>query len=416
MEKKLRTVDIVLSGSINAIIGPVGTLKRILKNQEYFNSRGYEVTVFTSDSINIGPIKEPPAPVAANTITQNKLRRKLSSFLREKAKKHLMIAKWYLEREREEIEQLVDYYVSLNRNPDIIQFHSSLECMFYLQKRNNVTAKTIMFWHSDGIPLKMTLEYYPCLEGTNYLKKWMADINETVSNTDRVCFIAKIGQENFLSYYPNRSKNDTCVIINGIDDLSSEQKEEVKAIRVSNNKTFKYRLCCTGTINFRKGQRIIIEALNHLPEDILKQIHLDLIGDGGERPVLEELVREYGLDEHVHFYGLIPNMDVYKYLAPNNIYILMSKNEGLPISIIEAMRVGLPAISTRVSGIPELIKENYNGVLLEPDKNELRNLLKNITDYDWEEMGNNSRIRFEKEFTFDRMMKEFCDLYDSLSI
>lgn len=410
----MKQVDIIRPGAINAIIGPVGTLKRMLKNQEYFNSRGYQITVFTNESINIGPIQVPP-PAVHRTITwRSKLRQKTGSFLRVRAQNYFFIAKWFLDRDKKRIEALVDYYLTLNRTPDIVQFHSEYECQVYLKKRKDASAKTIMFLHSDGIPFKMTLEYYPCLDGSSYMNNWRKETDWTVANTDRINFIAKIGQENFLKYYPNRSENDTSVIINGIDDLTEEQNNEVKDIHMRAANGFKYRLCCTGTINFRKGQRIIIDALHNLPKDILKQTHLDLIGDGGERPVLEGLVHEYGLDEHVRFLGMVPNVEVYKYLAENNIYLLMSKNEGLPISIIEAMRAGLPIISTNVSGIPELVDVGHNGILLNPDVNELTVLLSKLPNYDWELMGKNSRKRFEKEFTFERMAKEFCDMYDSL--
>lgn len=410
----MKQVDIIRPGAINAIIGPVGTLKRMLKNQEYFNSRGYQITVFTNESINIGPIQVPP-PAVHRTITwRSKLRQKTGSFLRVRAQKYFFIAKWFLDRDKKRIEALVDYYLTLNRTPDIVQFHSEYECQVYLKKRKDASAKTIMFLHSDGIPFKMTLEYYPCLDGSSYMNNWRKETDWTVANTDRINFIAKIGQENFLKYYPNRSENDTSVIINGIDDLTEEQNNEVKDIHMRAANGFKYRLCCTGTINFRKGQRIIIDALHNLPKDILKQTHLDLIGDGGERPVLEGLVHDYGLDEHVRFLGMVPNVEVYKYLAENNIFLLMSKNEGLPISIIEAMRAGLPIISTNVSGIPELVDVGHNGILLNPDVNELTVLLSKLPNYDWELMGKNSRKRFEKEFTFERMAKEFCDMYDSL--
>ena len=410
----MKKVDIIRPGSINEIIGPVGTLKRILKNQDFFNSRGYQVTVFTNESIQIGPILVPPAAVKPKRTWKSIVRKKIGSILRETAQNNKFVAEWLLDRDKKQTEELVDYYLSLNRTPDIIQFHSEYECQVYLKKRKDKTPKTVMFWHSDGIPFKMTLEYYPCLKGTSYLKKWREETDWTVANTDRINFIARIGQDNFLKYYPNRSKKDTSVIINGIDDLTEKQKNEVNTIRKKVDNGFKYRLCCTGTINFRKGQRLIIEALHNLPEDILKHTHLDLIGDGGERPILENLVHEYGLDEHVRFCGMIPNVDVYKYLAENNIYILMSKNEGLPISIIEAMRAGLPIISTNVSGIPELINVGYNGFLLNPDSKELAGLLSKLPEYDWESMGKNSRSRFENEFTFERMEREFCEMYDSL--
>ena len=128
-----------------------------------------------------------------------------------------------------------------------------------------------------------------------------------------------------------------------------------------------YRLCCTGSINARKGQRLIIEALKNIPKDILKEIHIDFIGDGSDRIPLEMMVKDNELEKHVSFLGLIPNNEVYKYLANNNIFILMSKNEGLPISIIEAMRESMAIISTEVSGIPELVKTGYNGILLNPN-------------------------------------------------
>lgn len=410
----MKQVDIIRPSSINAIIGPVGTLKRMLKNQEYFNSRGYEVTVFANESLQIGPIKEPLAvPQAIATPPTSGLRRKLSAFLRMQAKRNQWIAKWYLERDKKKTELLIDYYLSLNRTPNIVEFHSNLECQIYLQKRKDKRAKTIMFLHSDGFPFKMTLQYYPCLERSQYLRKLKDDFSWTVANTDRIVFIAKIGQINFLSLYPNRSLADTSVIINGIDDLTPEQNNEGEKIRQSyQNSPFKYRLCCSGTINTRKGHRIIIEALHKLDESILQNIHVDFMGEGGELPLLESLVKEYGLEEHVKFWGMVPNIDIYKYLAMNNIYILMSKNEGLPISIIEAMRASLPIISTRVSGIPELVDEGRNGFLIEPSVDELLSLFLRLHEYDWNEMGCHSRHRFEKEFTFKRMKREFCDMFD----
>lgn len=411
----MKKVDIIRPGSINAIIGPVGTLKRMLKNQEYFNSRGYQITVFTNESIQSGPIIIPPPAVRPVYTWKSKLRKKIGSIVKMKARSNSWIAEKLWEKEMRQIEDLIDYYISLGRTPDIVQFHSNMECYYYLRKRKDFSAKTVMFLHSDGIPYKMTLQYYPTLDGSEFLKKRMNEFDWTVRNVDRIMFIAKVGQWNFLNLYPNRTLQDTGVIINGIDDLTDTQHHEVQKIKKESEKTpYKYRMCCTGTINSRKGHRIIIEALRQMSDDILKQVHVDFVGDGSERPILEDIVREYGLEKHITFHGMIPNDEVYRYLAHNNIFILMSKNEGLPISIIEAMRISLPIISTNVSGIPELVKVGYNGFLLNPNEGELTALFNKLPDYNWSEMGNNSRIRFENEFTFERMRKEFCDMFDEL--
>ena len=91
----------------------------------------------------------------------------------------------------------------------------------------------------------------------------------------------------------------------------------------------------------------------------------------------------------------------------------MSKNEGLPISIIEAMRAGLPVISTKISGIPELV-DKTNGILVNPDTEELKIVFNNIFRYNWSEMGHCSLVSFENEFTFEMMEKEYCDMLDSM--
>ena len=100
-------------------------------------------------------------------------------------------------------------------------------------------------------------------------------------------------------------------------------------------------------------------------------------------------------------------------LSAENIYCLMSNNEGLPIAILEAMRAGLPVISTRVAGIPEQVDER-NGILIEPDVKQLTEVLNHLPDYDWEKLGKASRIRFEKEFRFSRMLDDYANVFDSL--
>lgn len=409
----MKRVDFIHPGSINSITGPVANLKRVLIYRNYFKERGYDVSVFSDESYNLGPLAEVPVP-ATKISNKVSFRRYFSSKIRMAARTFSFFSKIIINRSFKNTEKLVDYYLTLDRHPDVVEFESWITCFYYLKKRSDNNAKTVMFYHTDGIPFEMELQYYPTLRGSNYIKKQKDMFDWTVAHVDRIVFIARIGQMNFLNLYKNRSKDDTAVILNGIDDFKVEERRLIKEIREKDSDSrFKYKLCCTGTINYRKGQNIIIEALHKLPLELLSQVHVDFIGDGGERPVLEQLVSKYGLQDYVTFYGMIPNIEVYKYLAQNNIYILMSRNEGLPISIIEGMRASLPVISTKIAGIPELVDES-NGYLINPDSHELAEFLKKLPEYNWTQMGENSRKRFEKEFTFERMRKEFCDMYDKL--
>jgi len=408
----MKQVDIIRPSSIKAINGPIGTLKRILKHKDYFNSRGYEVTLFVNESIQQGAFTEvPEISSQVNSSHLSGMRLKISQWIRSRARKDLWAAKLVDKNNRRQTDHLIDYYLSLNRTPDIVQFHSDTECYLFIKKHKGTLPKIVLFQHTDGIPFRMLIEALPGLKDSKYLDGLKSEFNKIVNRVERLVFIARIGQTNFLNYYPQKSLDDTSVIINGIDDLTPNQSSEV--IRLKNKEyKYKYRLCCTGTISYRKGQRIIIEAVSKLSEELRNQISVDFIGDGPERPILESLSFNLGIASQIHFLGSISNQEVYKYLAENNIFVLMSKNEGLPISIIEAMRVGLPIISTRVSGIPELVNEGYNGFLLNPDVEELVALLNKLPDYDWEQMGRNSMFRFENEFTFERMEREFCDMYD----
>lgn len=408
----MKQVDIIRPSSIEAINGPIGTLKRILKNREYFESKDYDVTLFVNESLRRGPFKEISATTYSNqTKSSSPIRKIISQWLRSKARTDFWAAKIINEKSRKQAEKLVDYYLSLNRTPDIIQFHSNDECYYYIKKHKGVLPKIVLFMHSDGIPLRMLIESLPGLKDSKYINSLKKELDVIVNRVDRIVFIAKIGQNNFLKYYPTRNVDNTSVIINGIEGLDKIQKEKIEMVKTQSNNP-KYRLCCTGTISFRKGQHIILEALTKLPATLRSEIRVDFIGDGAERSLLEQYAIDNGMSEQIRFLGSVPNAEVYLRLAESNIYILMSNNEGLPISIIEAMRVGLPIISTKVSGIPELIYEGSNGFLLNPNPDELAALLLKLPEYDWEEMGRNSMLRFQKEFTFDRMEKEFCDMYD----
>ena len=102
-------------------------------------------------------------------------------------------------------------------------------------------------------------------------------------------------------------------------------------------------------------------------------------------------------------------------LQRHGIFILMSSNEGLPISIIEAMRAGLPVITTNLAGMPEQVETGRNGVLIACKADALAELLGRMEEYDWEAMGQESRRRFEREFTFSLMLQQYCAMLEGVA-
>jgi glycosyltransferase involved in cell wall biosynthesis len=142
---------------------------------------------------------------------------------------------------------------------------------------------------------------------------------------------------------------------------------------------------------------------------------LDLVGSGpGERRI-RQLVAQLGLSERVCFHP-IPS-DVPALMAQAQIYALVSTREGLPRTIIEAMRSRLPVVASNVGGIPELVEDGVTGLLARPgDVDDLRDKLATLlrepkTRY---RMAQAARERYEASFTFTRLLEETVELYEAV--
>ena len=104
-----------------------------------------------------------------------------------------------------------------------------------------------------------------------------------------------------------------------------------------------------------KGFDVLIESVASCLCDGL-DLRLTLVGDGRQRPRLEALARARGVASRVTFAGELPGADaVRQQLTRADLFVLPSKNDGLPRAMIEAMAVGLPCIGSSVGGIPELL-------------------------------------------------------------
>jgi len=124
-----------------------------------------------------------------------------------------------------------------------------------------------------------------------------------------------------------------------------------------------------GELGRRKG---IYDLLHSVADkiDFIKGKAVFHIGGNGEVEKVRQLISELKLEEIVVFEGWVSGDKKIDFLNLADVYILPSYNEGLPISILEAMSYGLPIISTPVGGIPEVVIDNQNGLLVEPgDRN-----------------------------------------------
>lgn len=156
----------------------------------------------------------------------------------------------------------------------------------------------------------------------------------------------------------------------------------------------------------------VVEQINKLYSDSLQ---LNMVGDGPLLSEAQAYVTSHKLGNDVHFLG--SRTDVDDILNQNDIFCLISNYEGLPISIIEAMRAGMPIIASDVGGVNELVQDGVNGFLI-PRGNisELVEKLKYILDHKEliKSMGEASRKIYEEEYTADRMNQKILSVYNEI--
>lgn len=113
-----------------------------------------------------------------------------------------------------------------------------------------------------------------------------------------------------------------------------------------------------------KGIQHLLTALSLLPEEMRRKIHLRLCGTGPYEAELRRQAEQVGMTAQVEFSGLVSYEEIPARLHEADLFVLPSLQEGLPLSLLEAMASGLPVVATTVGGIPGVVKDGENGLLV----------------------------------------------------
>ncbi|OEU49491.1 MAG: hypothetical protein BA861_06985 [Desulfobacterales bacterium S3730MH5] len=131
------------------------------------------------------------------------------------------------------------------------------------------------------------------------------------------------------------------------------------------------RLLIVGRLDAEKGLHFLIEAVEDLIEEKRLDVVLQIVGKGlmgGEERNLHQEVKKRELSKHIRFLGYLAyGPELYKLYRESDIFVLPSlSGEGVPQTLFEAMACGIPIIATNVAGIPHLIRDGENGLLINP--------------------------------------------------
>lgn len=180
-------------------------------------------------------------------------------------------------------------------------------------------------------------------------------LKEKIERAEFVAAVSSFGRSQLYRWIGHGQWNKVKVVRCSVDEsFTQEAAPPVTASR---------KVVCVGRLCEQKGQLLLLAAAREMVERG-HDIELVLAGDGEMRPELERLVEAYGLGSRVRITGWVSAAEVRSLLLEARALILPSFAEGLPVVIMEAMALGRPVISTRIAGIPELVREGREGWLV----------------------------------------------------
>ncbi|MCX7904016.1 MAG: glycosyltransferase [Caloramator sp.] len=202
-------------------------------------------------------------------------------------------------------------------------------------------------------------------------------------------------------------KNKVKIISNGvnIEDIENAKEFEHKKIDILS----------VSNLYKSKGIDLNILAVKKLIEEGY-DVYYYVIGDGPERERLQRLAVENDLERNIIFLGRLCNREVLRYMKTAKIFCLPSYEEGFGIAYIEAMASGKPAIAIKGQGIEDAIKDGYNGLLVNPNVDEIYAALKGLIDNEdlRLSLGKRAKDTVYQGFTWQSSAKKLINIYKSL--
>ena len=169
-----------------------------------------------------------------------------------------------------------------------------------------------------------------------------------------------------------------------------------------------------GRLSPEKGFDLLIRAVAELRR-AGRPVFLAIAGDGDERPRLEQLIAELGCQSFVQLLGYVA--DPRRLYEALDLYVLSSLREGLPNVVLEAMALEAPVIATRIAGLPKMIQDGVDGILVPPGDPAaltaaMADLLGDASARD--RLSQAARQTIESRFSFQRRMERVVAVYDQV--
>lgn len=210
------------------------------------------------------------------------------------------------------------------------------------------------------------------------------------------------------------AKEDKFLVIkNGIRwEIKGSREGARKKLKIRENELI---FGMVGRFAYPKNPILFLKAAKEMIKNY-SRTKFTLIGGGPLLKECQNFVKENKLENNIFLLGKKIPEETWEILLGFDIFVLASKFEGLPLTIIEAMFTGLPVIATNVGGVNELVKNNKNGFLIKP--NSIKELIQKMIYFiehsiERKKMGGNGQKIAKENFTLDKMVESYEKLYEN---
>ncbi len=306
---------------------------------------------------------------------------------------------YYLFKAIRQIQNNGDAHSILHVN--LASYASTLRKYFLIRAAKNAGIPVIIHLHGGGFQTF----YHRC---PSWIQQRIRDMFEQAT------MVVVLGQvwRDFVTQTLGISTERVHIIYNAVPPPIPAPKSDL----VRHNKD-EVRLLFLGRLNNQKGVRDLLQALGSRQVQRLNW-HLTLAGDGRKKPYLR-MAEELNIDHYVDMPGWLDQAGVNRALRNSHVLVLPSYVENLPICILEAMAHGMPVITTTVGAIPEVIRQNVEGLLISPgDVEGLAGALMTVIEDKPLRMrlGTAAQDRYQELFSIHKCSADFYNLYRHIAI
>lgn len=246
-------------------------------------------------------------------------------------------------------------------------------------------------------------------EDIGRLKRWLYFLAEKASKSCKDHLIVNNRKDEESALQMGYRRENVSLIHNGLEEAFTGFSREIarEALHIQKDVL---AVVCIANWYPNKGLMDLLEAVQLLQKKSLPEFRLYLIGDGLEREKLHHFCKHHQLSQ-IHFLGKIP--DAARYLKAFDLFILPSRKEGMPWSILEAYQAEVPVLATAVGGVPELMTHEQEGFVVPPkDPEALAKALETLLNDQLlrKTFAEHGKTRLSRSFRLTSMVKSYKDL------